>query len=107
MVHIIDIYICLFALFHIDVRVNSHRKTVQIRSSLKFYNCLVDLLVYPLLIESRGSLPIVFDLDLILIFYEMQIKIYMPFSAYMYIGSKGSEIASDLLKIFRLRTRSP
>ena len=34
MAHIIDIYVCLFALFHIDVRVNLNRKTVQITSSL-------------------------------------------------------------------------
>ena len=40
--------------------------------------------MYPLPIESRGCLPTVLDLDLILIFYEMQIKIYMPFSAYIY-----------------------
>ena len=57
------------------------------------------LLVYLLPIESRGALPTVFDLDLFLIFYDMQIKIYMPLSAYTYIDSKGSEIASDLLKL--------
>ena len=54
-------------------------------------------LVYPLPIESRGSLPTVFDLDLILIFHEIQIKIYMPFSAYILCIFKD-EIANNTME---------
>ena len=42
MVHVIDIYVCLFSLFQIDVCVNLHRKTVQLISFLWFYNSLVN-----------------------------------------------------------------